>query len=105
MRQRFGYNDGMTNSPSPSPSSFSKLFENMVASASADAAAKVAAMNALPSVDFTSASVLPNLESANGQKVESWGVQFRIMTEAYFQMHCTAAMQHGYNGGMMPKEW
>ena len=103
MRQRFGYNDRMTNSPSPS--SFSTLFENMVASAAADAAAKVAAMNALPSVDFTSSSVLPNLESANGQKVESWGVQFRIMTEANFQMHCTAAMQHGYNGGMMPKEW
>ena len=104
MRQRFGYNDRMTNS-NPTPSSFSTLFENMVATAAADAAAKTAAINALPSVDFTSARVLNDLESANGQKCESWGVQFRIITEANFQMHCTAAMQHGYNGGMMPKEW
>ena len=103
MRQRFGYNDRMTNSPTPS--SFSTLFENMVATAAASAAAKTAAMNALPSVDFTSSSVLNDLESANGQKCESWGVQFRVITEAHFQMHCTAAMQHGYNGGMMPKEW
>ena len=59
----------------------------------------------LPLVEFTSASVLNDLESADGQKCESWGVQFRIMTEANFQRHCTEAMQHGYNGGMMPKEW
>ena len=59
----------------------------------------------LPLVEFTSASVLNDLESADGQKCESWGVQFRIMTEANFQRHCTEAMQHGYTGGMMPKEW
>ena len=59
----------------------------------------------LPLVEFTSASVLNDLESADGQKCESWGVQFRIMTEANFQRHCTEAMQHGYNGGMMPTEW
>ena len=100
MRQRFGYNDGMTNSPSPSPSSFSKLFENMVSAAS-----PVLNQRTLPLVEFTSASVLDQLESADGQKCESWGVQFRIITEAHFQRHCTAAMQHGYNGGMMPKEW
>ena len=59
----------------------------------------------LPLVEFTSASVLPILESADGQKCESGGVVLRVITEDHFQRHCTAAMQHGYNGGMMPKEW
>ena len=59
----------------------------------------------LPLVEFTRESVLNDLESADGQKCESWGAQFRVITEANFQRHCTEAMQHGYNGGMMPKEW
>ena len=77
----------------------------MVAAASADAAASPVLTRTLPLVEFTSASVLNDLESANGQKCESWGVQFRVITEANFQRHCTEAMAHGYNGGMIPKEW
>jgi hypothetical protein len=94
----------MTNSPTP-PSSFSTLFEGMVAAAQADASAKAARAAALPMVEFTSARVLQDLESANGQKCESWGVQFRVITEAHFQLHCLAAMKHGANGGMIPNEW
>ena len=59
----------------------------------------------LPLVEFATGGALLNLEFRGGEKVENWGVVFRIMTEAHFQAAMNRAAAHGRDGGMPPSEW
>ena len=71
----------------------------------ATATATATATVALPLVVFGSSSLLLNLESPEGEKVENWGEVFRVMTEAHFQAAMNRAAAHGRDGGLPPQEW
>jgi hypothetical protein len=79
--------------------------KNTSTATTATTATTSTANDTLPSVVFESSRWLKTLASDEGQKCESYGIQFRIMTEANFQAAMNRAAAHGRDGGMPPQEW